>query len=58
MGDGGWEYLTNLPVPDSDQCSGDKIRRPNFFVKLWSRSRLGEGQVRVTRVTTQKTKVS
>ena len=50
MGGGGWEYLTNLLLPDSDQCSADKIPCPHVFVKLRSRSRSGEGQVRVRKV--------
>ena len=54
---GGWEYLINPPLPNSDQHSGDKIPCPHVFVKLRSRSRSGEGQVRVRRVTTQMTKV-
>ena len=58
MGGGGWEYLTNLPLPVSDQRSADKILCPEVFVKLGSRSRSGKGQVRVRRFTTQKKKVS
>ena len=29
MGAGGCAYLTNLPLPDSDQGSADKIQCPN-----------------------------
>ena len=31
MGGGGWEYLINLPLPDSDRGSGDKIPFPNVY---------------------------
>ena len=42
MGGGGWEYLINLLLPDSDQRSAGKIPCPHVFVKL--RSRSGESQ--------------
>ena len=41
MGGGGWQYLINPSLPDSDQLSADKIPCPHVFVKL--RPRSGEG---------------